>query len=89
VETFYSWYDSWKDEKFVAHCGVKNSEAETLFTILIIALGIILVFVISSIIRYLNQKHKKQEELMVVDKAKNDKVTRDKNENIMKESLLS
>jgi hypothetical protein len=56
VETFYSWFDSWKDENYVKNCGVKDSTQETYFSIIVIELGIIIFFIIATVLRYLNKK---------------------------------
>jgi hypothetical protein len=43
----------WKDENWVKTCGNKNGVAETYFSIMIVELGLIIVFVIAAILRCL------------------------------------
>jgi hypothetical protein len=55
----YDWYENWKDEDFVRSCGVQNTEASTMFSLVIIELGIITVFIVFVIKGYLDRKQEK------------------------------
>jgi len=54
----------------VKNCGVKNSQAETMFSLFIVALGIVFIFAIAAIIKCLHEQHKKQEEEILGGDAK-------------------
>ena len=52
----YTWFDTWKDEDYVRSCGVKDSEAETWFSIVILELAALVILVTMMILGYLNKK---------------------------------
>lgn len=45
----------WKDESWIKTCGIKNSTAESYFSIIIVELGVIIVFFVAAILRYLGK----------------------------------
>ncbi len=51
----YSWYDSWKDEDFVKTCGIKDDESSTYYSIMMLELAVILVFIVIFVKQYLDK----------------------------------
>lgn len=59
VDNMYKWYDTWKDDDFIRTCGIKNTEAETMFSLVIIELGLLIIIIVAMLKGYLDRKQEK------------------------------
>ncbi len=57
----YEWYEIWKDENWIKSCGIKNTTAQSYFSVIIMELGVIIILMASGILKYLQKNRLKEE----------------------------